>query len=60
MCIFQGGQRYDFFLCTGLPLGNLVMFVNFMKNSSPELKSLREILNSFQEFLLGLIRMRLK
>ena len=36
------------------------MFVNFIKNSSPELKSLREILNSFQEFLLGLIRMRLK
>lgn len=33
--------------------------LNFVKNSSPDLKSPRGILNSFQKFLLGLIHMRL-
>ena len=33
--------------------------LNFVKNSSPELKSSRGILNLFQTFLLGLIHMRL-
>ena len=33
--------------------------LNFVKNSSPELKSSRGILNLFQKFLLGLIHMRL-
>ena len=32
---------------------------NFIKNSSPELKSSQGILNSFQKFLLDLMRMRL-
>ena len=35
------------------------MFVNFVKNSTPELKSSQGILNLFQKFLLGLIHMRL-
>ena len=33
--------------------------LDFVKNSSPELKSSRGILNLFQKFLLGLIHMRL-
>ena len=33
--------------------------LNFVKNSSPELKSSRGVLNLFQKFLLGLIHMRL-
>ena len=33
--------------------------LNFFKNSSPDLKSPRGILNLFQKFLLGLIHMRL-
>ena len=33
--------------------------LNFVKNSSPDLKSPRGILNLFQKFLLGLIHMRL-
>ena len=45
---------------TGLPNWEILLYLfNFIKNSSPELKSSRGILNSFQKFLLGLIRMRL-
>ena len=33
--------------------------LNFVKNSSPDLKSPRGILNLFEKFLLGLIHMRL-
>ena len=45
---------------TGLPNWSLLLCLfNFLKNSSPELKSSRGILSPFQKVLLGLIRMRL-
>ena len=45
---------------TGLPNWEIyICFFNFVRNSSPEPKSSRGILNSFQKYLLGLIRMRL-
>ena len=49
------------FLYTPLPYWEicLCLFRRLIKNSSPELKSPGGILNSFQKFLLGLIRMRL-
>ena len=47
------------FLYTGLPHREIWFLFNFIKNSSSESKSSRGILNSFQKFFLGLIRMRL-
>lgn len=45
---------------TGLPNWSLLLCLfNFLKNSSPDLKSSRGILSPFQKALLGLIRMRL-
>ena len=45
---------------TGLPNWSLLLCLfNFLKNSSPELKSSRGILSTFQKVLLGLIHMRL-
>ena len=46
---YTGPPNYEICLC----------LLNFVKNSSPELKSSRWILNLFQKFLLGLIHMRL-
>ena len=48
------------FVYTGLPNWEVrLCLFNFIKNSIPELKSSRGILNSFQKFLLCLICMRL-
>lgn len=45
---------------TGLPNCSLLLCsFNFVKNSSPELKSSRGILSAFQKVLLGLICMKL-
>ena len=44
---------------TGLPNWEILCLFNFIKNSSPELKSSRGILNSLQKFLLDLVRIRL-
>ena len=49
--------RFCFIL--GYQIGQFCCLFNFIKNSRPELKSSRGILNSFQKFLLGLIRTRL-
>ena len=46
---YTGLTNWEIYLC----------LFNFVTNSSPEPKSSRGILNSFQKFLLGLIRMRL-
>ena len=43
----------------GYQIKKFACLFNFVKNSSPELKSSIGILNSFQKFLLGLIHMRL-
>ena len=49
-----------FFLYTGLPHWEIwFCLFHFIKNSSSESRSSRGILNSFQKFFLGLIRMRL-
>ena len=56
---FKGDNEKVLFY-TGLPKWSLLLCLfDFLKNSSPELKSSRGILSPFQKVLLGLIRMRL-